>query len=127
MKENCKELQRGVWHPPILILKEKPTSQSVGEYINYLPITTHRAHKPKILPRIGKETVKVVLAGGQVVGMATIVTLEMVHSILLLIVELLRLLRRPSTYKAIKCDPAPREAARQQEFQIEVNVKINAQ
>jgi hypothetical protein len=127
MEKNRKELQGVVWYPPILTLEEKPTTQSVGEYIEYLPVMASRARQPKILPRIGKESVKVVVASGQVVGIAVIVTLEMAHSILLLIVELLRLLRRPSTYKHVKCEPAQREAAKRQEFQIEVNVKINAQ
>ena len=127
MEENCKELQGVVRQAPILILEEKTPRRDVGEYITYLPVQPYRPAQPKILPRIGKESVKVVVAGGRVLGEGTIVILEMTYSVLMLIIELLRLFRRPSTAKDAKSDPAPREAPKRQEIQIEVNVKISTQ
>ncbi len=127
MKENCKELQGVVRQAPILILEEKPPRRDVGEYIHYFPVEPYRPPQPKVLPSIGKGSVKVVLAGGQLLGEATMVGLEMIYSILTLIVELLRMLRRPSGYKHTISPPAPKELARRQEIQIEVNVKINGQ
>lgn len=127
MNKNCKELQGVVRQAPILILEEGPPRRDVGEYITYLPVEPYRPPQPKILPRIGKKSVKVVVAGGRVIGEGTLVALELLHSVLLLLVELLRMLRRPSNYKPTMSPPAPKEAARRQEIQVEVTVKINAQ
>lgn len=127
MQKNCKELQGVVRQAPILILEEKPQIRDVGEYLTYLPVEPYRPPQPKILPRIGKKSVKVAVAGGRVIGEGTLVVLEMTHSILLLLVELLRMLRRPSGYKPTISPPAPKEARQRQEIQIEVNLKINTQ
>lgn len=127
MKKNCKELQGVVRQAPILILEERPPRRDVGEYITYSPVEPYRPPQPKILPRIGKKSVKVVVAGGRVIGEGTLVVLELAHSVLLLLVELLRMLRRPSDYKPTMSPPAPKESARRQEIQVEVTVKINAQ
>lgn len=129
MNENCKELQGVVRQAPIIVLEGGqvvPRTTDPPQYIEYYPVAPSQS-KPEILPAIGKNSVKVVVAGGQVIGMGVIVGLEMTYSILLLIVELLRMLRRPKTQGGVKASSqAPRSAPRQN-INIQVNVKIENQ
>lgn len=128
MNKNCKELQGVVREAPIIILEEvgrRPPSADLAPYIEYLPVEPPKPVAPPMVPIIARKTVKVVVTGGQLLGMAIIVALEMLYTIFLLLVELLRMCRRPKSSGVDKIAPRGSQAPERQKLNVEVTVKIN--